>query len=218
MNSVGRLVAERPAVSIGWIVLALMSFAVATASYRYLIDFGPVPPAIAANKFKHPWLVLHAASAATALLVGPIQFVSRVRAARPKLHRWLGRIYVVCCIAGGITGLVLALGASTGPVSVLGFGLLAVAWTVSTVIAWRAAVERRFAQHQAWMIRSFALTCAALTLRVYIPTLEVLPVPFETGYRVISFACWVPNVLIAELLLSDWFKNRWAQSRDAVAK
>ena len=57
----------------------------------------------------------------------------------PTLHRWNGRVYVTACVVGGLTGLILALGASSGPVTTLGFGSLAVAWLVSTILAWRRA-------------------------------------------------------------------------------
>jgi len=70
-----------------------------------------------------------------------------------------------------------------------------------TTLALKAALERRFAAHRAWMIRSFALTFAAVTLRLYLPLLLVVPVPFLTGYAAISFLCWVPNLMVAEAFL-----------------
>lgn len=51
------------------------------------------------------------------------------------------------------------------------------------------------------MIRSFALTCAAVTLRLYLLILFGLPIPFVQGYRAISFLCWVPNLIVAEYYL-----------------
>ncbi len=51
------------------------------------------------------------------------------------------------------------------------------------------------------MIRSYALTLAAVTLRIYMPSSVVLDIPFDTAYPIISFACWVPNVIVAEWLL-----------------
>jgi len=45
-----------------------------------------------------------------------------------------------------------------------GFGSLAVLWASTTYRGYRAARNRDFASHQAWMIRSFALTFAAPTL------------------------------------------------------
>ena len=95
----------------------------------------------------------------------------------------------------------LALGASTGPVSTAGFGGLAILWVATTSLAWRAALQRRFIDHRAWMIRSFALTFAAVTIRLYLPVLLVLPVSFEDGYRAISFLCWVPDLVAAEMYL-----------------
>src|SRR5262245_35496786 len=100
---------------------ALLSAAIALVSYRYLVPGVPAPDGVAANVFFMPWLPVHATAAATALLVAPLQFRAQPRARRPRLHRWLGRLYVSACLIGGATGLVLALGASTGPVSTLGF-------------------------------------------------------------------------------------------------
>ena len=183
---------------------ALLCAALAVFSYRYLLQVGMVPPVIAGNLFLKPWLMVHVAGAATALLIGPLQFLSRLRAGFPTLHRWIGRTYAVSCMIGGAAGFVLALGASTGPISKLGFGSLAIAWMVSTAFAWRRAMQGRFIEHRAWMIRSFALTFAAVTLRLYLPlSMLLFHVHMVDAYRAISFLCWVPNLLIVELYLRN---------------
>jgi uncharacterized membrane protein len=184
----------------GALAIALCA-AVALVSWRYLSPTAPIPELVATNAYRLPWLVIHAATAATALLIGPWQFLPKLRATRPLLHRWMGRVYVAACLVGGLTGFVLALGASTGPVSTAGFGLLAIAWTYSTAMAWRLAMRRDFAAHRRWMIRSFALTFAAVTLRLYLPIAPALPVSMEDAYRAISFLCWAPNLLLAEIYL-----------------
>lgn len=191
----------------------VLSLAVALASYRYLFPGLPMPELIADNAFRLPWLVVHAASAATALLVGPWQFLPRLRARVPRLHRWLGRCYAVACLLGGGSGLVLALGASTGPVSTAGFGLLAIAWIYTTGNGWRTALRREFLAHRRWMIRSFALTFAAVTLRIYLPTSMALPFDMDDSYRAISFLCWVPNLLAAE-----WYLRRQPRAQKAWSK
>jgi hypothetical protein len=117
------------------------------------------------------------------------------------LHRYAGRIYVLACTIGGATGLLLALGATTGPVATAGFGTLALFWLYATLTAWRLAVRRRFAEHRAWMIRSWAMTFAAVTLRLYLPLIPLFDMAFYDGYRAIAFLCWVPNLLVAELYL-----------------
>lgn len=188
-----------------WVGIAALSVAIALFSYRYLLGpnhgGGLVPEQIAANAFFRPFLFLHVAGAATALLVGPWQFVAAIRARRPALHRWLGRIYAVGCLVGGASGLPIAVGSSAGPVASVGFALLSLGWLVTTGLGWRAAWQRDFAAHRAWMIRSFALTLAAVTLRLYLPLVPLLPIDFLDGYRAISFLCWIPNLLVAELWL-----------------
>ena len=192
---------RRAANWIVWSMGVILCAGVALVSYRYLLHVGDVPPVIAGNVLKNPWLLVHVAGAATALLVGPVQFSSRLRARFRNLHRWIGRTYVVSCLVGGVAGFLLALGASTGPISTIGFGGLAIVWLVTTSLAWRRAMQGRFAEHRAWMIRSFALTFAAVTLRLYLPLAALLQVPFDDAYRVISFLAWVPNLLLVELYL-----------------
>jgi len=48
------------------------------------------------------------------------------------------------------------------------------------------------------MVRSIALTLAAVTLRIYIPLGVVLGLPVEPSYQVIAWLCWVPNLVVAE--------------------
>jgi len=180
---------------------ALLSTGVALVSYRYLVPGVTASDFIAANGFVTPWLPMHATVAATALLLAPLQFWANLRARRPTVHRWVGRLYVSGCLVGAATGLVLAFGASTGAVSTAGFGALALAWGVATTQGWRLARRRDFVAHRKWMIRSFALTFAAVTLRVYLPLAQLLPVDFADAYRAISFLCWVPNLLVAEAYL-----------------
>ncbi|MBB5876188.1 DUF2306 domain-containing protein [Xanthomonas sp. 3498] len=188
--------------SYAWGVLAVLSGAVALVSYRYLFDRGPVPPGVAANRHVHPWLIVHATSAATALLCGPFQFVRRLRLRHPGWHRATGRVYVAGCMVGGISALFLAAGISTGPVAGAGFGALGIAWMATTAIALRKVLTGRLAEHRQWMMRSFALTLSAVTLRLYLPfSTFILGIEFVLAYRAIAWLCWLPNLLVAEWLI-----------------
>ncbi|HEY1447886.1 MAG TPA: DUF2306 domain-containing protein [Caulobacteraceae bacterium] len=189
-----------------WGLAAFLSAGIAVFSYRFLVGIGPMAPAILANLFAKPWLYIHITGAATALLIGPLQFVPRIRQRRP-VHRWLGRIYVVGCLIGGAGGLVVAFGSTAGPIATAGFGSLAVTWIVTNVQGWRMARARRFDVHRAWMIRSFALTFAAVTLRLYLPLIQLTGAPFVDGYRAISFLCWIPNLIAAELYIRRVFTS-----------
>lgn len=178
---------------------ALLSVGVALFSYRYLA--GDTGGPLWGNRFSHPFLFLHVGGAATALLLTPLQLMPRLRARRPALHRWVGRAYVAGCLVAGTAGFILAWGSFAGPVATAAFDALAAAWIATTTLGWTKAVRRRFDSHRRWMIRSFSLTFAAVTLRLYLPIPPLLGLDFTEGYRVIAWAAWVPNLLVAELYL-----------------
>ena len=157
-----------------WLGRAALSAGVALFSFRYVARVGPVPPTVAHNRFLNPWVVVHASSAATALLLGPVQFLPTVRRRWPRVHRWTGRTYVVGCFAGGASALVLAAGISSGMTAGAGFGALGVVWMHVTGQGWRTARARQWPEHRRWMVRSFAMTFSAVTLRLYMPLAGVL--------------------------------------------
>ena len=126
-----------------------------------------------------PWLMLtHGVFGALALTLGIFQFSSRLRSRYLAVHRWMGRIYVFACIIGGAAGFLLALGTDAGSIAQWGFGLLAVIWVSCAIQAWRLALARRFVEHREWMVRSFALTFAAVTLRLYLPIAGIAHLDF----------------------------------------
>ncbi len=147
---------------------------------------------------------LHFGIGGLALILGPWQFLPALRRKAPAAHRWTGRLYVLCCLVSGCAALVLSSQTITGLNSQIGFVLLATFWLITTLIGWRRARERDFVAHRQWMIRSYALTLAAVTLRFYLPLSQALEIPFQIAYPIISYACWVPNILVAE-----WFVRRW---------
>lgn len=144
----------------------------------------------------------HVFGASVAMALGPFQFWGRLRAQRPTLHRWMGRLYLALGVGvGGVSGLFMAFHAFGGVVSQLGFGCLAAGWLVTGVLAYRAIRARDIATHRRWMVRNFALTLGALMLRLYLPGSVASGVAFETAYPVIAWLCWVPNLIVAE----RWF-------------
>lgn len=179
----------------------VLSVGVAIFSYRYLMPSPPLgAPGVLANPLARPWLAIHAGGAATALLLGGAQFVPALRRNR-AVHRWLGRIYAAGCIVGGLAGLALAFGSTAGPIAAWGFGALAVLWVHATAQGWLAARGRRFDAHRRWMVRSFALTFAAVTLRLYLPASAMAGLDDLLAYRAIAWLCWVPNLALAEVFL-----------------
>lgn len=148
-------------------------------------------------------IYLHVFAAAVALALGPLQFSATLRAARPGLHRWTGRLYLgIGVLVGGMAGLYMAFHAFGGVVSRLGFGSLALLWLYTGYRAWRAIRAADVASHRRWMVRSFALAFAAVTLRLWLPAALAAGVPFEQAYPAIAWLCWLPNLVVAELLFN----------------
>jgi len=156
--------------------------------------------------------ILHFLGGSIVIIVGAFQFNTGFRNRYTNLHRWFGRIYVVGISIGGVAALNLAFYSTGGVVAHWGFGLLAVCWLGTTLLAFRYVRARNIALHQQWMIRSYALTLAAVTLRLYLPLFQIAGLSFEEAYPAIAWLCWVPNLLIAEW----WFVPRVA-GRQATA-
>ncbi len=160
--------------------------------------FTLLPSDIAANGL--PLAVkAHIATASVALLLSPWQLWPGLRRRRPGLHRWIGRGYVVSALAGGLTGVAAATATTYGAVAGAGFAVLGVLWVASTWQGLTAARARDLMRHRQWMVRSFALAFAAVTLRFYLPLAAVLGIDFAVAYPVVAWLSWVPNLLVAEV-------------------
>lgn len=207
----GRRLAPRAA----WWLVATLSTLVALVSWRFLVvpaatlypdhaspaPGSPGPHFYALLRDHYLRFAAHFVFGPIALLVGPLQFLPALRARRPRLHRALGYVYILSVLVSGSAGLVLAASSFGGLTTHVAFGLLALLWIAFTLLALRAAIRRRFDEYRRWMVRSFALCLSAVTLRLWLPPLLALGVPFEDAYQTVAWACWVPNLLLAEALL-----------------
>jgi uncharacterized membrane protein len=108
------------------------------------------------------FLIPHTISGLVALLAGPLQFSSRFRERHLRLHRVLGRLYVISVVIGAYTGIALAAGRPGLP----GTSMQAAAWMVCTAAAFVTARNRQIIQHRQWMARSYAVTFTFVSSRV----------------------------------------------------
>ncbi|MBM4187931.1 MAG: DUF2306 domain-containing protein [Gemmatimonadetes bacterium] len=181
-------------VALGWLVAL---YALATAALGAKV----YPPDLRDAFLARPWAITsHAFFGAIAMLIGPWQF-RRGPGWNRRRHRWVGRGYLVACLLSGVAGLFMAFYSFGGLVTHLGFGLLAIGLLTTTGAAYWSIRAKRVAEHRAWMIRSYALIFAAVTLRIELPVLTATLQGFEPAYRIIAWLCWVPNLLAAEWYL-----------------
>jgi hypothetical protein len=201
------------------LALVLLAIEISCVSILRYVTGGDTPPSpVAANAFANPFLVVHVVASMLALLVGPLQFARRLRTRWPAFHRVTGYLYLAACAVGAPAGFVLALGTTSGPLAASGFATAAILWAAFTWRGWRAAVERRFGDHREWMLRSWAMTAAAITLRLMLPFSGlVLGLGFYTAYPVIAWLSWLTNLALVEWLIRRSRGARVRQTRLAAA-
>ena len=139
-----------------------------------------------------------------ASLIGPFQFVGFIRQRYRRLHVWLGRIYLVCVMLSAIAGLYLSPDSEARNTLGVAFIALALAWIYTGTQAYVTIRRRDFRAHRRWMIRNFALTYAAVTLRFQMPALIVAGVAPITALNIVGWTCWVPSLIIVEA----WMRGR----------
>lgn len=150
---------------------------------------------------------LHIVLASVALALVPVQLSKTFRKRRLNVHRWLGRIYVASIALSGWGGFALAVSTESGFVASWGFALLAVSWVGTTVVAMVMAMTHSITAHQNWMIRSAALTMAAVSLRLYIGVGAAFGFDYGDIAGLLAWACWVPNLIIAEFFIHQMERN-----------
>lgn len=182
---------------------AFLGLAISLVSYRFVaVGLQPAFP----NMMHHIdgarlAFTAHVAAAPVALALGAFQFMPWLRARARGLHRLSGRVYAAAILIGGLGSLGMVPTSAGGAAAQIGFGLLAVLWLAFTANAVRHAMARRFEAHRAWMTRSYALTFAGVTLRLYLAPMLTAGMVYDEAIVILAWACWVPNLLVAEWLL-----------------
>jgi hypothetical protein len=154
---------------------------------------------------------IHVFTSVLVLPAGFSQFSYTLLHRHATWHRRLGMLYVivVLCLAAP-TGLLMGIHANGGWPAHTSFILLSVCWFLFTLQALVQAKQRKFEAHANWMLCSYALTLSAITLRTYAWLFDVWNIhmrPREV-YILIAWASWVPNLLIALLLIKTGFNKR----------
>jgi uncharacterized membrane protein len=146
---------------------------------------------------------VHVFTAIFALPAGLTQFSGALRRRYPRLHRAQGKAYVVAILGlAAPSGFYIGIFANGGPSSQAAFVLLALLWFWTTLKAYTTARAGDFRAHEAWMLRSFALTLSAITLRAWKWSIVAVfhPHPMDV-YRIVAWLGWTLNIAVAEFLI-----------------
>jgi uncharacterized membrane protein len=202
---------------LGWLALTFGAFflfynvTIENPYFSFRTDIGFL---LAKRTFVKDWVwmtafYLHVSGCIFCLVIGPFQFVAYLRRKYVHWHRNLGKIYIASILfVGAPSGFYMALFANGGFWAQLGFGTLSFLWVISTYLAYFFIKEGKVNAHKIWMVRSYALTFSAVTLRTWIPILtQYYYIDHTTAVIITAWINWIPNVILAEILVKLFPKN-----------
>lgn len=154
--------------------------------------------------FNNVLLWAHVALALPALVIGPWLFIRQFREEHLKWHRYLGQVYIICCLLSAVTSLPLALANVAGVLPRVGFSSLAICWFLFTYVAYRKAREKKFTLHRAWMMRSYACVYAFVNVKIYALSIYFLDLETSRYFDQVLQSCfsWTTNLMVVEVYLA----------------
>jgi len=158
-----------------WAVMGAMTFSVILYSeLPFVFSKLPYPHNNNEQLQVHSVLFLiipHIIAGTLALLLGPLQFSSRIRHRNLKLHRILGRVYVYSVFIAAPLGILLSLAGHFPQrnLFIIAICVQSSTWMITTAAAFITARNRQIQQHREWMVRSYAVTFTFIGTRILQP-------------------------------------------------
>jgi uncharacterized membrane protein len=176
-----------------------------------IVTHGYRPPAVSSNPrlaqlsalddlfAQHPILTLvHIVPGMLFMILGPLQFSSRIRARHLRWHRLSGRVFVVCGLVIGISALVMSFGmpAIGGVNQAAATTLFGAFFLFALGKAFWHIRRREVALHREWMIRAFSIGLAVAAIRPIIGVFfATSPLTGLTPREFFGIAFWIGFVL-----------------------
>jgi uncharacterized membrane protein YozB (DUF420 family) len=186
------------------LLLSLVPVAAGVVRLLGLAGGGGVTPHNARFMAMPEPVVLHIVSATLFCVLGAFQFDSAIRLRYPRWHRMAGRVVAPAGIVAALTGVWMAhwypIPADLqGKLLYLVRMVVGSAMALAVVLAVRAVLQGRLAQHRDWMIRAYALGQGAGTqVIVMLPVTLVFGEPTFLMRDALMTSAWALNVIFAE--------------------
>jgi uncharacterized membrane protein len=200
---------------INWLLVALLAY-FTVLMLRITLQYIPVKTDVAFLQIKQSYIdndlwfgcfYIHVYTSMFALVAGFTQFWPGIMKRFKKLHRRIGYVYIITVVfISGPASLIMGWYANGGISSRIAFLLLSCLWIFFTAKAWQKAVQKDFKAHRNYMIRSYALTLSAISLRAWkvLIIYSFHPGPVD-AYRIVAWLGWVGNLLLAEYIIRTSF-------------
>lgn len=160
---------------------------------------------------------LHFLGGSIAIMLGAIQLIEQIRKRWPFVHRWVGRIYILCSCLTAIGGLLFILrqGCIGGRLMDIAFSACAILTLLSAVQTYRyAAIFQDYEMHKLWAWRLYSLMIASWMYRIEYSVAMIFRIPHDPKHysyaldQVMDFFFYVPNLLVVEVLWRTRHSNK----------
>lgn len=205
------------------LVIGLSVYKMASIAFPYLVPPFPTDIDFLASK---QWIVdewywlmafyIHISSSVLVIASGLTQFSKTLMFQYPKWHRNIGKIYVFLILfVAGPSGFVMAFYGNGGWWARCAFVLQAIVWWGLTYKAYQTIRKGALEAHGKFMIRSYAMTLSAISLRaatylvsdwklrngINCPDSTYSLLCYPDFYVLVAWLSWVVNLMVAESLI-----------------
>lgn len=204
---------------IGIVLISLALFIGINRPLKYILAEGPIdllatkPEHVLNSIFYKIAFYIHITCGGISLLIGWIQFIKPIREKYPKLHKIIGKLYISSIFIAAPVAFYISFFVQGGLPTEIGFTFGSLIWLTATYLGYRAIRKGNLKAHIEYMSYSYAGTFAAVTLRFWLPFLISIIGNFEVAYGISVWLSWIPNVIIAYLImhqrenLLDYYKK-----------
>ncbi len=155
-------------------------------------------------------LLLHITGGGIALLTGPFLLWEKFRNYNFKIHRMLGKIYLIAVLLSSSLAVYLSCSTAFAVNWAYAFSLQVWVsiWILSSIVAYYSVIKRKIKLHKEWMTRSYIVTLAFVVgaLLLKIPFVQNLGSFAEISPSIFWFA-WAVPLYIYDLYLTSTRKQ-----------
>ncbi|MEQ8956185.1 MAG: DUF2306 domain-containing protein [Gammaproteobacteria bacterium] len=151
----------------------------------------------------------HVAPGLLYLVLAPLQFIKSIRSKYPVFHRWSGRLLVVVSLFLGASavfiGVVFPYSGVPEQIVIAIFGTFFLA---AAVKGFFCARNKNFRAHREWMMRSFAIGLAIVTMRlIFVPILIMIGSPTMEDAQFWSIASFTLAFILHGIVAELWIRR-----------
>ena len=183
------------------IIALLAAYVFVVNEFLYLKDH---PESMVRYKSMSLLLIPHIILGLIALIIGPFQFSETLRKDNLKLHRRLGKIYIIAILLATPFAILMNIYYPLADTKVtLAFQNITQAfiWAFTAGMAWIAVSKRQITIHKMWAARSYGVTLVFVFSRLYNPMELFIKNPDTDDFVhflwfLVVLALIIPDVLV----------------------